>query len=260
MSFCNKSSKRHQTRLCATSDVQGVSTKAQGIYSCTASFWTGRTGNRAALQNCPCDIKHLPEWKVPAKWTAMFPLNIGSPRPQHKHKDLDATVFLGGGLFHSSSEGTTTVLLVICPCVNLTTTSLSAFLFVVCSSSNSQYVVILVCFKSVSILLPQSQDDGLCQFAHSKTPYKSLLIASALSGQCWCCGTLTAYRIRLFLLVCIRIRLILIPSTRRKRTTCSQRHFSTHNQVSYIKIQSFILMLQGLCLAQEFLALSFSAH
>lgn len=64
-------------------------------------------------------------------------LEPSSPRSQHKHRDLDATVFLGGGLFHSSSEGTTTVLLVICPCVNLTTTSLSAFLFVVCSSSNS---------------------------------------------------------------------------------------------------------------------------
>lgn len=82
MSFCNKSSRRHQTQLCATSDAQGVATKAQGIRSCTASFWTGGTGTRAALQDCPRTIMHLPEWKVPAKWTAMLPLNIGTKFPK----------------------------------------------------------------------------------------------------------------------------------------------------------------------------------
>lgn len=142
MYFCNTSSRQHQAWPYTTNDLQGVSAKVSRVLSYKANFWKGKTGTRVGLQECQCAIMHFPEWRVLAKWTATLPLNIGTEFPKipaQTHGSRCNCVLRGRIILQclTSSVGTTTVLLVICPYVNLTRTSLSAFLFVACLSLNS---------------------------------------------------------------------------------------------------------------------------
>lgn len=136
-------------------------------YSSAKQTWKGKTRTRVGSQKCRFAIMHFPEWRVLAKWTTLS-LNIGTQLPtipaqthgshcksilrgRMATMGLLCWVYPGWILQCLTSVGTTRVLLVICPCVNFTQTSLFAFPFVafLWSSLNSQYMVVKVCFKSV---------------------------------------------------------------------------------------------------------------
>lgn len=136
-----------------TSDVQGISTKIWGILICKANFWEGRTRTRVGSQKCHFAIMHFPEWRILVKWTTLTS-NIGNQLPMipaqthgsHCNSVLRGRMATTGLLWWVSpgcilqcltSVGTTTVLLVICPCVNFTRASLFAFPFVELPSLNS---------------------------------------------------------------------------------------------------------------------------